>query len=469
VSFWDLLATLGEDKWASGNYQVRVYRVWPIIERRQPDGVFLAIVKEPIDEAHLPERFGSGRYLLLFKHFNKLLRKLTISVNDPSIAPKVHESEVLRDEPENHRYFQIWGKTKSNSSSARQEKDEGRRDADILEILRAHNEGRAAEAAAHETTAAHRDSLAIKLAELNAQNSAIDWPSLIQAIKGMVPSADPMAIADRILTAKKDNSPPPADALALLAAVKQLQPEPADPLQVLQLAKEIFSPAPGANGADDLARFERFLNVADKLASWRGGSGHESGWQTALNFVKEAPAVISPILTFIGNTMAMRNGGMAPQAAPGAPGPPASWNPYENQAATAAYARTLRSQPAPPASAPPAASPTDGAPPAASATPDQELQMIFQQYGQLVLNSLNNAVPGYEFAENVIALFGAGTHAAFANYGESQLVSAMMNISEFQVFGKPRLSQFAHEFCHFQEFGGDEEDGDAVKSTSAAR
>jgi hypothetical protein len=33
----------------------------------------------------------------------------------------------------------------------------------------------------------------------------------------------------------------------------------------------------------------------------------ESGWQTALNFVKEAPAIISPILTFIGNAMALRN------------------------------------------------------------------------------------------------------------------------------------------------------------------
>jgi hypothetical protein len=46
----------------------------------------------------------------------------------------------------------------------------------------------------------------------------------------------------------------------------------------------------------------------------------ESGWQTALNFVKEAPAIISPILTFIGNAMAVRNGGVAQsRAAPGAP------------------------------------------------------------------------------------------------------------------------------------------------------
>jgi hypothetical protein len=78
---------------------------------------------------------------------------------------------------------------------------------------------------------------------------------------------------------------------------------------------------------------------------------------------------------------------------------------------------------------------------------------LFQSYGALVLTALNNGTPGYEFADNVIALFGTGTHAAIANYGQNALVNTMMSIPEFQIFGQARIAQFAREFINFQEFG----------------
>jgi hypothetical protein len=56
VSFWDQVANLGEEKWATGNYEVRVYRVWPVTERKQPDGVYIGLFKQPVDEPLLLER-----------------------------------------------------------------------------------------------------------------------------------------------------------------------------------------------------------------------------------------------------------------------------------------------------------------------------------------------------------------------------------------------------------------------------
>jgi hypothetical protein len=76
ISFWDQLSALGEEKWASGNYEVRVYRIWPTVERKQPDGIYIGLYKQPVDEPMLLERFGGGRYLLLFRHRNKLIRKV---------------------------------------------------------------------------------------------------------------------------------------------------------------------------------------------------------------------------------------------------------------------------------------------------------------------------------------------------------------------------------------------------------
>jgi hypothetical protein len=451
MSFWDYAESFG-DQWLGGDLKAYIYRVWPKIDRQQ-DKVYLSIVQEPPTEEFLLRTYGSGRYLVLLKRRGKLLRKHTASVHNRDFPPKLDESEVV-DDPVNESYWRAWGK-KSSAGASKPEAEPSKND--IAEIIRAAREGNKLEPHVIEWIqdfANHRDDLAAKLAEATAKNPTADLASLLTALKGVFPMQQQAAA-------------PPVDTLAIIKSLRELQPEPVNPLDVLQQAREIFAPQPAAN--DDFARFEKFLSVADRLAGWRGAPSRESGWQTALNFVREAPAVISPILTFIGNSMALRNGGMAPQAAPGhAPGragPPASWDPYRDQAQTLAYARELRNQPAPPPAS--VLSPSE-APVAGSA--DRELSVVLQQYGQLALNALNADVRGFEFAENVIALLGAGTQAAFANYGKDQLVSAMMNIPEFQVFGQPRLSQFADEFIHFQEFREEEEDGDEQhQAASAAR
>ena len=35
LSFWEFLASL-EDKWSTGNLKMYIYRVWPVIDKREP-------------------------------------------------------------------------------------------------------------------------------------------------------------------------------------------------------------------------------------------------------------------------------------------------------------------------------------------------------------------------------------------------------------------------------------------------
>jgi hypothetical protein len=264
VSFWDLLANLGEDKWASGNYQVRIYRVWPIIERRQPDGVFLAIAKEPLDEAYLLERFGSGRYLLLFKHFNKLLRKFTVTVNHPEMPPKVDESEILRDDPANAKYFQAWAKRKSDGAADGEKSDKAPVTASetntvLNTVLDKAGSFDPKLAELWETTALQRDELSKALA---AKNAPPDFATQAKALKEVFPQLfQPVA-------ASSPASVQQLDALALLKAMKDLQPDlpdPPDPLAVMERAQKLFAP--------QAATTSPLSTVKETLGSVRPGAG----------------------------------------------------------------------------------------------------------------------------------------------------------------------------------------------------
>ena len=146
--------------------------------------------------------------------------------------------------------------------------------------------------------------------------------------------------------------------------------------------------------------------------------------------------------------MALRHGQPIPNAT-GAPGVPTAWDPYCNQAATQAYAQTLRQQPQTPQQTPASSQST---PPSATSSPnsspqqppqsDNQILSIFQQYGGLVLNALNQGVSGDAFAEYVACLLGTSTHAMIANNGEDALVGTMMAIPEFQLFGEQRIRRF---------------------------
>jgi hypothetical protein len=98
---------------------------------------------------------------------------------------------------------------------------------------------------------------------------------------------------------------------------------------------------------------------------------------------------------------------------------------------------------------------------------------LLQNYGGLVLQSLNRGTPGFEFADSVARLFGNAAHAQVANHGAEVLAQSMAMIPELAVFGPIRLRRFSDEFVNYEQFleQDDEVDGDedALRSEAKAR
>lgn len=206
---------------------------------------------------------------------------------------------------------------------------------------------------------------------------------------------------------------------------------------------------------DDLDRLDKILNIAERL---RGG-GRRGPWDIGLDYAREVGV---PLITTIGNLIGMRRGvGPIPMPAAnpaaavpnGAAPPMAAFDPYANPAATRAYASSLANQPA--AGNNPIGTPPQPNPAPAGASND--LLVLLQSYSGMVLNALNNNVPGYDFADNIVRLLGAVPHAMISNYGEDAIVQSMLLLPEVAMFGEIRLRRFTNEFIHYQEILDEQE------------
>ena len=444
--FFDHLVSL-RDRLSSGSAKIYLYRLWPEIDAGEKH--YIGIVREPIDEDFLLRHYGSGKYMLLVKNPPHKPRTFNVPIHNPEYPPNVDAALVLSS-PVNDRYFKTWA-AKPNGAASKPEK-ESPGEPDIAGIIRASREGNKLEPQVIEwlqNMADRRDDLAAKLAEGSAKNPASDLASLLTAVKGIMPA--PVA------------APPPAqiDMAALLRLVKELQPPPPppapNPLQLLEQAKGLFSPP-----QDDLSHIDRLLGIADKLSGLRGGAagGPRSAWDVGLDYVKE----LVPLAPYLGNLMGLRIPGRDGTPAPGAatattPAQPAAFDPYQrpdllrqhaqgvNGATGQAAAPAVPLPGTAPPAAPPAAAPANGA-----AAQPNDLLPVFQQYGALVVNALNNGTPGYDFADYVCGLLGKGTHAMIAAHGEDALVATMKSIPEIALFGEPRLRAFTAEFIDFERY-----------------
>lgn len=240
-------------------------------------------------------------------------------------------------------------------------------------------------------------------------------------------------------------------------------------MEMFKMMLEANKPAPDT----DVDKLTKMYTLAQQIFGDRPTS-RRTGWDIGYDIARDvALPAINSIGSIFTNIMALRRGGTGP-AAPGAtPAPsavPVSFDPYRDRDAAAAYAASIRNQAPPPtAAAPaPAAAPppptTQTAPPPAG-SPNAQVLEIFQNYGQLVLNAINNATPGWIFADNLVGLLGTATHAMIAQHGEPALVAAMKSIPEFAVFGDARLTTFVHEFINFEDYGDYAETDDEEEIT----
>jgi hypothetical protein len=250
LSFWEYLSSL-EDKWSTGNLKMYIYRVWPVIDKRESQ-VYLCQVQEPVDEDYLLRNLGSGRYLLMVKDRSKLLRKHTMSVHNQAYPPRVDESEVLTD-PRNDSYFKVWKKPNGTGRFEKEPLAQTDVNTVLTTVLEKTGSFDPKLADLWEKTARERDELSKALAAKNAP------PDLLAVARGLKELFPPQ--------------PPPAaekDLLAVITAIKDLRQ---DPLAVMQQAKELFAPVESERGSggesDEIDRLDKVLGFAQKLAALR--------------------------------------------------------------------------------------------------------------------------------------------------------------------------------------------------------
>jgi hypothetical protein len=311
-----------------------------------------------------------------------------------------------------------------------------------------------------ERTARERDEMSKKLAEKNAPPDVL---AVAKGLKDLLP----------MQPAPASEPAPQLDMAALLRLAKELQPPlppPApNPLELLEQAKGLFSPP-----ADDLANIDRLLGIADKLASLRGGGGEgqRSGWDIGLDYVRE----LTPIAQYLGSIFGLWTAGMGAAPVPGGtPGTaavaprPAAFDPYARPDLLRQHAQTVNGSatgqtaaaaaPGPGTAAPPPmASPPNGS----SGAPPNDLLTMFQMYGGLVVQALNNGVAGFDFADHLTGLTGNASHALISVHGEEALVRTMLQIPEIALFGEPRLRQFTKEFLNYEQYLTSEEEDEEL-------
>jgi hypothetical protein len=208
-------------------------------------------------------------------------------------------------------------------------------------------------------------------------------------------------------------------------------------------------------GDDDLAKLEKLMNVASRLAEM-GPRGGRRGWaEIALDAGREIGV---PLLGTIQNIFALQKGQPA-AAAQAVPQRMPGFDPYARPDLGRQAAQQMAAQNPPPQPQPnPAPVPQPAPPVAGQANAPAELVTTLQTYGGVVLGALNSGQGGAVFADNLVNMFGAATHASIANFGIEAMVASMLAVPQIALFGEPKLRQFAFEFVNFEEILEQEEE-----------
>lgn len=470
---WDqmqeYLALLTPDMW--NHLSVYVYRLRPKIRRqlRDPEAPnYIDCFGEPFDLDHFIGRHGGGKYMLQAvdtdkkssKHEATQVFQCFCDIDEVKYPPVLEYAELELEARENKSYV-TWLRNQGILDSKGNVVDRNSTPAaaangtlsakDILEILKYVNGMNLEQQNQLKSKLAPEgDTISKSVGDILLEKMKQDDPAKqVQMWSGLV-----AGLKDIIGTSKSDNGI--AQVYDRLIAMQAKNQETVMTLIEKILAQRNEREQP-RTALDD---FDKVFSLLDKARQWGGaGSSRRTGWDIGYDIAKDIG--LPAIQTFGGiitNIMALRRGGqLATPGAPAAPAAPLSFDPYRQPDVAAAYARSQTPPPAP-APPPPGGTQPPPAPAAGAAAPaNAQAVEIFQQYGQLVLNAINNGTPGWQFADNVVGLLGTATHAMIANHGEDALVSTMLTIPEFQVFGEQRLRTFVYEFIHFEEFGDDGE------------
>jgi hypothetical protein len=442
-----------------------LYRIRPRIIRqlRDPNSPnYIDCIGQPFDMDYIIDRHGGGRYLLEVNNADAPREKgegqknnrghlfsVNFDVDEVRYAPKLDYSELDLNHRENISYLGmlrakgILDSTGKPVQPNTQPPSNGL-NADVLkEVL----------GLVRSLTSDQQEQLRTRLAASdNGGLTKSIGDILVERMKQDDPSKQ-FAVMSSVVTAVKEMvaANKPADNNGMYQSIITMMAEDRKAAQAnateqrktdLEYLRLIIdSTNKTTEKTSDFGQFKEVFGFAREIMSLTSrNTGERSGWEAGLDLARE----ILPQGLGVLNTFLMGRRGAA---APGQPGAaPASFDPYRNPDAARAYANSLRQpQPGQPGGAAPGQSPF-----AAGAAPAGLMQVV-QQYGELVVNALNQGTPGYDFADYLCGLLGTGTHAAIAQQGEDPIVQALMSIPQIALFGEQRVRTFTHEFIHFEQ------------------
>lgn len=457
---WDqaqqYLSLLSPAMWS--HVMIYVYRVKPKIRRqlRDPNSPnYIDCLSEPFTLDYFISRHGGGKYQLQAVDTEarrdsngSQLFKCNMEINDVQHPPILNYDELEIEARENKSYI-TWLQNKGildGKGNVVQPQAAGQPAAsgpaslaakEVLDIL----------GYAHKMTTEQQNQFRAQFAPGEDSLSKSVGQILLEKMKQDDPGKD----WDRMMTfiEKVTMQKQPDNGFAQMLQMQQEQRKTDLEYTRLLLENQNRNSTEGQFG-----QFREIISFARELWQSGGGGGRRSAWDTGLEIARDvALPAIQSIGGIVTNIMALRNG-----AAPVAPMPAAAqpaavqgaFDPYANPGAARQYASTLAAQQ--PAQQTPPQPPPQPPPPGGPAAPEAQLFGLFQQYGNLVVNALNNGTPGYDFADWITGLLGTATHAMIAGQGEAALAATMLQIPEIAIFGEVRVRTFVNEFVHYEEF-----------------
>lgn len=87
-------------------------------------------------------------------------------------------------------------------------------------------------------------------------------------------------------------------------------------------------------------------------------------------------------------------------------------------------------------------------------------KQIVQQYGQLIIIKLNDGVSGFDFADNLVAMYGMQVHSMVTSVGKEALLQAMKDTTEFYSATQymwEDVEKFVDEFFRYREILAEEQ------------
>ena len=222
----------------------------------------------------------------------------------------------------------------------------------------------------------------------------------------------------------------------------------------LEMIKEMKQ---GKSGGDDtLGGLEKAMSIFEMMNNIRGDSGPRGGWDIALEAAKE---IGLPVLQNIMQLYAISKGA-PPQAGPTPPptNPGSKVQPINGkQITTGDLARQAAREAAtqkpammqPEVVQPEVINPTEPDP------VSQQLQMLLQSAGGMIVEFMKQGRDGVDLAENVVSLYNKMVHAQISSHGEERLFNEIKAFPELwnqlSIYGEEKVKLFVHEFVNFED------------------